>query len=204
MPGIYAADRDSASGRAGLALPFTPTKGPLRFVHSVTGYKDVPMYDHYLGPAASIVGLQTHLISECSVFCAAEWTSTGWGAVYFTHVHGGDWTGGRQLGSLKALKTFASAVRLADCYTVILVPGEMGYGPFAQLPGDLKFPASQLSVYISNTSGGLGFAVEFRVMGEFGELDAPRAKTSPSTPFGLRDAKGASSQTTGSEPDAGP
>jgi hypothetical protein len=197
MPGIYAADRSAASGRAGLALPFTPTTGPLRFAPGTNNFLDVPMHDHYAGPASNVTGLQTHGISECAVFCAAELTGRVWGGVYFAHVQGGDWSGTSAFGqrqrafaTRKALNSFASRVDLAKCHAIILVPGELGYREFAGVPQSLGFPAEKLSVYISNTSGGLGFAVEFRTMGEFGELDTPTVRARPSTPYGCRNSVG--------------
>jgi hypothetical protein len=197
MPGIYAADRDAGAGKAGLQLPFTPTAGPLRFGQDLAGYLDVPMHDCYSGAASAVTGLQTHLISECAVFITAEFKQGKWGNVYFAHVQGGDWSGLFAFGAQRrakttreALEAFAASVNVTDCYSVIVVPSDgSAYSSFGAFPEKLGFPASKLSVYISNTIGGLGVAAEFRYMGEFGEIDTPGAKKNATGPFGLRSLK---------------
>src|SRR5262245_24651786 len=114
MPGIYRAQRGAAPGRAGLALPFTPTTGPLRFAQDTEGFTNVPMHYHYLGKAHKVQGLCTFSISECAVFAAAELTADGWGWAYFAHVQGGMWGEGYGAGrpgiaTEKALREFAKS-----------------------------------------------------------------------------------------------
>jgi len=183
MPGVYSANRYSAPGRAGLALPFTPTTGPVRFGADARDFLDVPMYYHFSGTASKVPGggLQTHLISECAVFGAAEWTGLNWGNVYFTHIQGGDWSGNSasdegskaQERAVEALRQFVRKTNVNNCFSFMLIPGPFGYSQFANFPKSLGFKKELLSVYISNTSSSLGCAVEFRTMGEFGELDSP-------------------------------
>lgn len=64
------------------------------------------------------------------------------------------------------------------------MPGA-GHGSFLDYPRQLGFPAARLSHYVSNTARGLGVAVEFRTMGEFGEIDDPVAEPREG-PYGPR------------------
>lgn len=184
MPGVYVANRNGHVGRAGLALPFTPTTGPIKFAQNWNEYVDVAMHHCYFGDAGQIKGggLCTHFISECAVFAVAERKGGAWGKVYFAHIQGGDWSGfyagnnyDLALKSKEKLREFSASVNLNDCYGLIVCPGPMGYSRFVEYPQSLGFPENRMSVYISNTSGSLGMAVEFKVMGEFGEIDSPQA-----------------------------
>jgi hypothetical protein len=152
------------------------------------------MDNHYSGPASAVTGLETHSISECAVFFAAERIGVGhWGQVYFAHVQGGDWSGTyawhdreTALSTTRALVSFAGYVNRSNCFSIIVAPSATGYERFGELPQSLGFPADQLSVYISNTSGDLGFAVQVRYGWQFGEIDDPIAKDNPSMPYGRR------------------
>ncbi len=176
MPGVYRAERHAVlGGRAGLALPFTPTQGPIVFSRDHTGYLDSPMLMPggvpWVGQASTLPGgIKSSGVDDCAIVCVAELAGTigagsSWGRVFFAHLAGGGWIFGDPE---RYFASFTSRVDRTRCYSLVYANRESSARESVQkLLGD-GFPANKLSIYISNAHT-THFAMEFQVMGEFGE-----------------------------------
>ncbi len=202
MSGVYRADPASKGvrdGRAGLALPFTPTKGPIKFRQDHNNYFDSPMvFSSYsdaapwIGEASGLKagGITTSGVDDCSVVCVAELKGTigngaSWGKVFFAHLAGGGWL----LGDPKRkFEIFMSMVSPKDCYSLVYANRDGSVGESVSYILGNKFPAEKMSVYITNAHT-TNFAIEFKVMGEYGQTFSSGSGGSNRPPYGYLSKK---------------
>lgn len=165
MPGLYTAHiRTNPAGRAGLALPFTPTTGPLR-LNNRAGLQKVEMSEPLWGDAQQYQGVYTTGISDCSAIAIVEWAGNHWGRFYFEHVAGSDVT-----------QTIISRARQAignrgpRCFAVVAqYYGGTAFSAANMLFNVLGIANGARSYYRSNLSG-MDFGLRFSG-GEFGEYE---------------------------------
>ena len=197
MSGVYRADPASTGvrdGRAGLALPFTPTKGPIRFRQDHSSYLDSPMvFSSYsdvapwYGDVSELKhgGIKTYGVDDCAVACVAELKGVigqgaSWGKVFFAHLAGGGWV----LGDPKRkFESFTSLVNLKNCYSLVYANRNGSAGETVSYFHENKLPAEKMSVYITNAHT-THFAIEFKVMGEYGEIFSSGPGRSNCPPYG--------------------
>ena len=202
MSGVYRADPASKGvrdGRAGLALPFTPTKGPIRFRQDHRSFLDSPMlFSSYsdiapwFGDVSELKagGIKTSGVDDCAVVCVAELKGTigsgaSWGKVFFAHLAGGGWV----LGDPKPkFESFMKLANPTDCYSLVYANRNGSAGESVSYLLGNKFPAGKMSVYITN-AGTTNFAIEFKVMGEYGEIFSTGAGRSNIGPYGYLSKK---------------
>lgn len=186
MPGIYkASPKSKQGGRAGLALPFTPTTGPIRFQQDTTGYYDSPMFNPtkfmqpspWVGKIADLKGggIVSESMQACVIVCIAELRGSRganptWPCGFFVHLQGGQWD---YKDNEKIKLSFESFVDdlvkdKSDCYSLVISNDVTGSTPSIEKILGAGFPANKMSVYIANASV-IDVAVEFNTMGEFGE-----------------------------------
>lgn len=199
MPGVYRADpasQDVRDGRAGLALPFTPTKGPIRFQQDHRSYFNSPMVSSSFSKVAPWVGnasdlksggIKTSGIDDCAVVCIAELKGTidrgaTWGKVFFAHLAGGGWVFGDPKPKFELYKKL---VNPQDCFSLVYANRDSSAGETVRYLLSNQFPAEKMSVYITN-AGTTHFAVEFKAMGEYGETFSNGASSSNRGPYGHR------------------
>lgn len=185
MPGLYRANpsvtaKNGKTGRAGLALPFTPTVGSLRFRQDHSDFFESPMVEDFYsgkipweGETSELAGggIKSYGMDNCVVVCAAELKGrlgekSSWGRGFFAHLPGGNW-------GMCDLETkfsrFSKSVERNSCYTLVMSNFDTGTREAVRPVYENGFPPDKLSVYVSNI-GTIGVAVEFKRMGEFGEI----------------------------------
>lgn len=197
MSGVYRANPGSVTarnGRAGLALPFTPTKGSIKFGQDYRSYLDSPMLFSsfsdvapWCGDASELKrgGIRTSGLDDCAVACVAELkgsigSGASWGKIFFAHLAGGGWV----LADPKPkFEFFASLVNPKNCYSLIYANRDSSAGESVRYIIGQKFPAEKMSVYITNART-THFAIEFQVMGEYGETFSSGASSYNRGPYG--------------------
>jgi hypothetical protein len=171
MPGIYAADRNAIPGRAGLALPYTPTTGPILIGVDTATFLNKPMMQPWQGDANEIAGIRTEHMSDCIVVCVAELKNTGWGSMYFHHIMGGYWLVEQD----RAFQRFRDAVdNLNNCYSVVMATYESGTSVVIDQLKQRHFQPAKMSLYLTY-SNSADVAVA-RENGSFGEVQAQGAR----------------------------
>ncbi len=196
MPGLYRANPSATAttgrlGRAGLALPFTPTIGSLRFRQDHSDYLDSPMVEGFynnkspwVGNASDLPkgGIKTSGMDNCVVVCISELNGalgkgTNWGYSFFAHLPGGNWD---MFDLRKKLEQYSWCVEKSRCYSLVMANFDGGLVETLKELFDFKFPVELMSVYVSNL-GAIDVAVEFKNIGEFGEISwsDPRKHNGP-------------------------
>ncbi len=185
MPGLYRAnptvtDSTGKAGRAGLALPFTPTIGSIRFKQDHRDYLESPMVEDFFsgkipweGDASKLPGggIKSYAMDNCVVVCVVQLNGaigngSSWGQGFFAHLPGGNWNM-CDLGV--KFDRFARYVDKSKCYSLVMANFDGGLGNTLERVFKNGFSKEQMSIYISNIRT-IGVAVEFRNMGEFGEI----------------------------------
>lgn len=180
MPGVYAADRDSPdTGRAGLALPFTPTTGRLLLGVDHRTFRAIEQDHPTAFDAGALDGIITHSVGECSVVIILEWVGPHWGRGYFDHIGGSDWIVQR-----REVRKFGKTVEKNRCYAAVL--GNTPFNVRALTDGLLEegYRADLISVYMAGASSiDVGFAV---FGGLFGEISGSTGQRREWAPYGYK------------------
>ncbi|SFG17867.1 hypothetical protein SAMN05518801_10975 [Novosphingobium sp. CF614] len=178
MPGIYVAQKTGMRGRAGLALPFTPTTGPIDLAVNHGEFITVGQDEPIDVSSGSLHGIKTAHVGECSVLIVAEWAGHDWGRLYFDHVGGSNF----EL-AWPTLKKFTGKVHQQHCYSAVLATTR--YNAYA-LVGELikvGYPAHCMSAYIASTDTiEVGYAVNGGLFGEISRSSDQKDMT----PYGYR------------------
>ncbi|WP_282608111.1 hypothetical protein [Pelagibius sp. Alg239-R121] len=180
MPGLYRAKVEGKVilGRAGLALPFTPSDGPICFAQDHKNFFVSPMVNDFKNPKAPWVGnpgqlpgggIKTFHMDNCVTVCVAELQMNAgngncWSRAFFAHLSGGNWD---WCDSGEKFKDFSLTVNPNLCYSLVIANFRTGTGTTIEKILNSGFPVEKMSVYITNM-GTTDVAVEFRNKGEFG------------------------------------
>lgn len=165
MPGLYVAtNRAAARGRAGLALPYTPTSGPLA-LRSTAGMLQVPMSAPQSGDAQTFghQGIWTTGVSDCSVVAVVEYHGGAWRRFFFEHVAGSNCIPKIRQAARDALNG-AVGHRFG---VVAQYYGGSAFGSADELFNAALVPPANRSYYQSGFSG-MSFGIRW-MNGEFGE-----------------------------------
>uniref|UniRef100_A4XV00 Uncharacterized protein n=1 Tax=Ectopseudomonas mendocina (strain ymp) TaxID=399739 RepID=A4XV00_ECTM1 len=167
MPGTYVVqDRNAGHGRAGLALPFPPTAGPL-VIREKNDLRYLQMSQPWCGDVAdeAYAGCFTEGISDCSVVAVMEWEPqrNGWGRCYFEHLAGSAITSH----SMQLASHVLRRVRGPRFAVVAQYYGGIAFSEADSLFDELRVPPQNRSYYQSGRRG-MNFGLRF-FGGYFGE-----------------------------------